>query len=223
MYEQNPAGYDSWVRSFLESVGNHPVARATWDKLRRAGLQKGAFRLLSDYAGVGADVPDLDAIGRAPLWSLLESAVRAEHIAQQRTNDTRAHMFMKRREESRTAALSSPWIADDEEAQTFLGALRRDKLPEGSHFSAIRKALKKAAGPRSAVANPKYFLFLLQGYAEKHGVPLGLKRLTSLADCALRGNEHLDEGTLGRYIRSIRRRGAILRDTLPLLPPPTSR
>jgi hypothetical protein len=67
-----------------------------------------------------------------------------------------------------------------------------------------------------------YFLMLLQEHAAIHGVSLGIKRLTALADCAedeITTTRLLDEGTLGRYLRSIpqKTKEAILRDAV--LPP----
>jgi hypothetical protein len=216
--------YERWEKSFLQNVKNHPTAGRAWGELCRCGIRDVALRLLADYAGVGPDVPpEPRAMSRNLAWLRLDCAVRAERAAQRRTRDVRASMFIARRNESRSAALDAPWLAEDPNVKTIRQALGRNRLSKDLSLRAVQWALKKAAGARGLVSSPMYFLFLLQGYAKKYGVQLGVKKLTHLTDCARFDGANpklLDKGTLARFLRRIPFKRKILRETIPMLPPP---
>jgi hypothetical protein len=218
------ADRSAWIGEFKENLACNFTAGDAWLEIEQAGLTDVAHSLLWDYAG--AAKPYLEAMHRKAGHTddALRAAARARQVAAERAANARAPLFQDRAEATLDQALRSSWPIADPGATTLGEELSRDTLAVDSpvKLEAARWALVKAAGPRSPI-NEMYFLFLLQGYTAQHGVQLGLPRLVGLANCAAPGRE-LDEGTLGRYLRKLPRKGAILRDTLPLLPlPNTSR
>jgi hypothetical protein len=210
------ADRSAWIREFKKNLACDPTARNTWLQIKRAGLTDGAHLLLWGYAG--AAEPYLEAMHRkaGDTNDALRAAARARQVAADRAANARAPLFQDRAEATLVQALQSSWPIADPGAATFGKELSRDNLAADSpvKLEATRWALVKAAGPRSPM-NEMYFLFLLQGYTAQHGVQLGLPRLVGLANCAAPGRK-LDEGTLGRYLRKLPCKGAILRDTFPL-------
>lgn len=227
----NEAGYteipDEWIQQFKSQVKADPTAGVAWKVIENAGLEQTALLLLWGFAG-GAK-PDLAAMHRRTedANDVLKAVVREESIARA-TTPKRAHdpdLFHSRATKAHETAMSSPWPVPTVEVRTLGDELAKVKAEKGRQppLTAVRKALTKAVGKRSLL-NTFHFLLLLQGYAADHGVQLGNKRLVALTYCAS-PNTRLDEGTLGRYLRSIPQslRDSILRDTLPTLPRPTKR
>jgi hypothetical protein len=215
---------DNWIKEFKSEVARDRTARGAWREIGSAGLEEGALFLLWGFAG-GAE-PDLAKMHqRAENTSdLLKAAHREEGVAQN-GRPKRAHdddLFRRRAASAREGALSSEWAMPTPETSKLRDELARVKAETGRQptLPAVRKALTKAAGKRSPVKN-SHLLLLLQGYAEKFAVKLGIKRLVALASCADR-NTKLDEGRLGSYLRSATAvKDQILGDTLPTLPPPS--
>jgi hypothetical protein len=220
---------DAWVRQFGEEVAANPTAREGWKKIRYAGIEEGTYFLLWGYAG-GAET-EINQMHRNTECASerLKAAIRAESIAQTKS-PKRAHntrLFRERANESRENALNAKWPMPSASVRTVGDELTLASELKGRPIplEAARKAVRRASGERSPV-DRMHFLVLLQEYAASHGVKLGLKRLSALADCALPTGyrDGLDAGSLGRAFRSVPQavRDGIRRDTLPTLPPARS-
>lgn len=214
---------DAWIERFRNAVASDPTARNAWNDIENACLEETALLLLWGYAG-GAR-PDRAAMHRRTedISDRIKATVREEGKAHgnapKRAHD--ADLFRRRAAKSRETAMQSLWPIPTAETPTLADELRKvEQTGRQPSLTAVRKALTKAAGKRSPI-NPLYFLLLLQGYSSANGVQLGNKRLLALAYCA-DPDTKLDEGTLGRYLRSMpdSLKSAIIRDTLPTLPPP---
>lgn len=215
---------DGWIHQFKNTVAADPTGRDVWKDIEDAGLEEATLLLLWGFAGGAA--PDLAGMHRRAedASDRLNAAIR-EQVTAQTATPKRAHnpdLFRHRATRAHEAAMRSAWPVPTAEIPTLGNELNEVERAKGQQpsLTAVRKALTKAAGKRSPI-NPFYSLFLLQGYAAKYGVQIGSKRLVALAYCA-DPDTKLDEGTLGRYLRSILRKADILRDTLPMLPAPTT-
>lgn len=220
---------DRWIKQFKTRLDADPAAQSTWKKIEAAGLEDGALFLLWGFAG-GAR-RELDQMHRRAedASDRLRAAQRAEEIARTKT-PKRAHdsdLFRRRAKAARKSTISSAWPMPTPDTLTLGDELARVEAETRAQptLAAVGTALAKAAGKRSRV-NDFYILFLLQSYLDNHGVRLGYKRIVRLASLVDPDPDAgLDEGTLGRYFRSIPQplKDRILRDTLPTLPPPTSK
>lgn len=213
---------EDWLSKFKREITCYPLAETAWNLLKDAGLGDAAMLLLYGYAkGAEKDVSAMNERATNAARSL-KGAARAEKIAQTkapiRSHDL--HQFTRRAQKARRVALRSEWWTPDGSVGTLGSTI--EVLGKEPRLDVLARGVVKAAGKRSNVSSPMYFLMLLQEYAANHGVSLGLKRLNALADCA-EPKRFLDEGTLGRYLRSIPKtsKHAILRDAI--LPPPVHR
>jgi hypothetical protein len=216
---------DGWIQQFKTAVAGDPTASSAWSDIKNAGLEEGALLLLWGFAG-GA-TPDFTAMHRRAedANDRLKAAIREQQTAET-TTPKRAHdpdLFHRRATMAHETAMRSAWPVPTAQIPTLGDELAEVEREKGGQppLLAVRKALTKAAGKRSPL-NSFYFLFLLQGYAAKYGVELGVKRLVALAYCA-DPDTKLDEGTLGRYLRTMPKslKESILHDALPALPQPS--
>lgn len=198
-----------WEKRFEANVEGHRTANAAWEKIKAAGIDRGALRLLYNYSG-GEDKTALLEWAKRTKTNC-KAAIRAADVARKRTNDSRSRLFTKRANRRMHALLTDPWPARDRDVSTLGDVVRRDNLP----VEQAGRAAMRTAGKGGVLFNPVYYLFLLRGYAKQHDVVLGLKRMTALAACA---EKVLQPETLTRYFRSIKNPEPILRDTLRLLP-----
>ena len=157
----------------------------------------------------------------------IKSLIRAAKVEKQRTkaDDRRAALFFDRYWKKHVDVVRTEMpFADDGDT---VGDWLKSRLAAGKEMPGL-PALRKvfvSLGPRSAISDRKFWLFVLRCYAANGGARLGLERLSALAYCA-HPDSNLNARTLARFFASISPNSKVkcLRDfrTLPappLLPP----
>jgi len=204
-----------WKEQFEENIEYHPNAKPTWEKIKAAGIERGALRLLYAYAiGEGQDLLPERA---KRIKRNCKAAIRAADVAQKRSNDPSSAIFRKREKDRMREYLEDLWLAPDEEVETLGDVLRHHNLP----IEQAGRAAVRAFGKDGVASNRMYYLFLLQGYADdRAGFWLGLDRLIVLAACSDDRFHTPSPEALSYYLRtiSVEARESILRKALPLLP-----
>jgi len=198
-------GRNEWLAAFHENVSQDRTARRAWDTLARADLEAAALRVLWTFA-----LPPADHVKKAHravrrITSGTKVLIRADKVAKGRLKggDPRAGLFLQRALQAYNDLLRSEMPFADEGVRVGDWALSRVAAGKGvPDLPSSRKAFV-SLGPRGAVSDRKFWLFVLICYAENAGVHLGLERLAALARCAVPDYE-LDPRTLARFLASLR-------------------
>ena len=169
-----------WKKEFKAHIHNDPTTQRTWQEIERAGIDCWAAFLLYWYAKGHFAVKDFADRN----WKAVEdvrTARRALRKAQSKKGNSREAMFVKRAQEKITAAVSAPWINP---YNSPYGTVADTAVAMGNPVFDQMPSVMAKAGEAVRRSGTMTLLCTLQLYAGKHGVQLGLRRLSGLAYCA---------------------------------------
>jgi hypothetical protein len=189
-----------WWKEFKENVQAHLTAHAGWKKIRQAGLEEAALRLLWQYTHLDRleqqrrELKRQAALGKAVLRAWRVARERPPRFEPPQPGQKGPPLLLPRcvptlfdrRLDEKVAKLKA-WTGWDADPLAQIVALR---------------AFASDYGP----LRPFLYLFFLRELAARRGVRLGIKRLSDLAVCA---NPHhsADPSDIARYFRQLRRWG----------------
>lgn len=215
-------GIEEWLAIFRKNVNQDGTARRAWKMLERAGLETAALRALWTYAHPPTEHVEKAHRNVQHINRQIQALIRADKIAQQKHNagDPRAALFSDRAWQKYADAVRSGMPFGDEGTTVGDWILRRVADGKGMPGVAVARRAFVSLGPRGPVSDRKHWLFVLLCYGVNAGLPLGLERLTALANCA-DGNCNLDPRTLARYLALLPERfKAKCREDFRKVPPP---
>jgi hypothetical protein len=192
---------DDWKREFLEClkpIRNHTTsAWRAWKKMERAKIQPAMAWLFFKYTSTGTAV-DARTRGIKEIKAPYERARYALSSRKRRRGARNEAMFETREQEATLEAGKSNWpfrnplvksVKDAEIAYPLIVG----RVPVENRASVFTKA----GGVRRESDPALLILLVAQKYAAKHGVSLGIGRLTALASCA--GSWQPDPHTLHEF------------------------
>jgi excisionase family DNA binding protein len=146
--------------------------------------------LLWEYAHDQASFDEIQR-GTALVVRNIQAFRRAEREEKRHLDDTRAHMFRRRRQEAARILTQTPWPFRNPAMQTFGDVARVYRSPELFDLRKIRALVE-----RSGLNN---MLVILRVGAMAYGVCLSGNELAALAYCA--SGKELDGSAVRRLLR----------------------
>lgn len=190
-----------WASKFDEERTRDLLAQKAWKRLCEAGLGDAAKRLLWEYATADDALLEV-AKGSRHMARNLKALRRADRVAKERADDSRAEMFSRRSELAARDAAQSAWPFRNPYVTTLEDAAATypvvGNLPSEEATAAVSKS-----GDAVRRFGAKILLAILRAGARVYDVDLSLGELVALATCANPGRGcPLDERSLRRFLKT---------------------